>query len=221
MRGPAARARLAVGTLLGALAFGGTTLSASEAQASITERVVAIVGERPILLSELRQRARPHLRHYAAAETTESEVLKAILQRMIDERLEETAAARANIIVTPEEIDRALQAIAARGQLTPAQLVTEATKQGLTEQEYRDELRRQILEGKLVQLRVRVRVTEDDARATYARWVRETASSDAAPPTFAAVREHMLERAADEALQRARTAWLRDLRRQTVVEVRL
>lgn len=213
--------RLAVGFLLGALTFGVISSTSREAQASITERVVAIVGERPILLSELRQRARPHLRHYAAAETTESEVLKAILQRMIDERLEETAAARANIVVTPDEIDRALQAIAARGQITPAQLVKEATNQGLTEQEYRDELRRQILEGKLVQLRVRVRVTEDDARAAYARWVRETAPSGAEPPTFASVREHMLERAADEALQRARTAWLRDLRRQTVVEVRL
>lgn len=217
MRTRSRRLRLAIGLLLGTLTFGAFTASPNEARASITERVVAIVGERPILLSELRQRARPHLRHYAAAETTESEVLKAILQRMIDERLEETAAARANVVVTPEEIDRALQAIAIRGQITPAQLVAEATKQGLTEQEYRDEVRRQLLEGKLVQLRVRVRVTEDDARAAYAVWTRETSST--AP--FEAVRERMLERAADEALTRARNAWLRDLRRQTFVEVRL
>ena len=47
----------------------------------------------------------------------------------------------------------------------------EAGKTGLTPQEYRDEVRRQILEGKLLQLRVRaaVRLTEDDVKATYTR----------------------------------------------------
>src|SRR5262249_23590060 len=54
-------------------------------------------------------------------------------------------------------------------------LVEEATKNGLTAQEYRDEVRRQILEGKLLQLRVRgrVRVTEDDIKTTYAKLQRD------------------------------------------------
>ena len=47
----------------------------------------------------------------------------------------------------------------------------EATKTGLAPQEYRDEVRRQILEGKLLQLRVRsrVRVTDEDIKSTYSR----------------------------------------------------
>jgi peptidyl-prolyl cis-trans isomerase SurA len=55
-------------------------------------------------------------------------------------------------------------------------LIVAAKQQGLSEQEYRDEIRRQILEGKLIQLRVmsRVRVTDEDARAAYAHWRKET-----------------------------------------------
>jgi peptidyl-prolyl cis-trans isomerase SurA len=43
----------------------------------------------------------------------------------------------------------------------------------MSEQDFRDEIRRQVLEGKLIELRVRprVRVTEQDARSTYQHWV--------------------------------------------------
>ncbi|MEO8874123.1 MAG: peptidylprolyl isomerase, partial [Polyangiaceae bacterium] len=56
------------------------------------------------------------------------------------------------------------------------ELLAAAKQQGLNEQEYREEIRRQVLEGKLIQLRVmsRVRVTDEDARAAYARWRKET-----------------------------------------------
>jgi peptidyl-prolyl cis-trans isomerase SurA len=208
-------------TCLAIALFVGTicVTAAPNAEASITERVVAVVGERPILLSELRQRARPHLQRYSQAALVESEVLKAVLQRMIDERLEASEASRVGIAVTNEEIDNALRAIATQARLTPEALLEEAKKQGLSEQEYRDELRRQVLEGKLVQLRVRsrVRVTEEDARAAYAKWI---AQSGATTP-FSAVEDRMRERALEDALGRARDAWLRELRRQVYVEVRL
>ena len=42
-------------------------------------------------------------------------------------------------------------------------------------QDYRDEVRRQLLEGRLIQLRIagRVKVTETDARAAYAHGARK------------------------------------------------
>lgn len=208
--------RVAIALFVGILSF---AAAPERAEASITERVVAVVGERPILLSELRQRARPHLQRYANGALVESEVWKAVLDRMINERIEEREANRARITVSTEEIDNALDAIAARANLTTETLLQEAAKQGLAEREYRDELRRQILEGKLVQLRVRsrVRVTEQDARDVYTKWI---AQSGATTP-FAEVRDRMLEHATEEALVRARDAWLRELRQQIYVEVRL
>jgi peptidyl-prolyl cis-trans isomerase SurA len=152
------------------------------AEASIVERIVAIVGERPILLSELRQRARPHLYQIAASTQNptqqaaeESKMFRELLNRMIDERLEETAADKAHLTVTPEDVDNGIRQVAGQAKLAPKDLIAEAKKTGLSEQDYRDEIRRQLLEGKLIQLRVRgrVRVTDQDARAAYAHWARD------------------------------------------------
>jgi len=155
---------------------------APTARAVIVERVVAIVGERPILLSDLLHRARPFRGRIRAASASEaqvaaqeSEMFKQLLTRLIDDRLEEHAADRAHVSVSAEEIDNAIRNVAKGNNIQPAQLVSEAKRQGLTEQDYRDELRRQILEGKLIQLRVRsrVRITEQDGRAMYERWLKE------------------------------------------------
>jgi peptidyl-prolyl cis-trans isomerase SurA len=157
-------------------------VSPREADAAIVERIVAVVGERPILLSELRSRARPHLfriqlqtQDPSQQAAQESGMFRDLLNRMIDERLEETAADKAHLTVTPEEVDNGIRQVAAQAKLTPKDLIAEAKRQGLTEQDYRDEIRRQVLEGKLIQLRVRgrVRVTDQDARAAYGHLVKQ------------------------------------------------
>jgi peptidyl-prolyl cis-trans isomerase SurA len=151
------------------------------AGAMVAERIVAVVGEHAILLSDVHQRARPFLlqiqqRVPAGAQqaAAESEMYKQLIERMVDERVEQQAAEKAHLTVTPDEIDAGIRNVATQQGLTVEQLVTEAGKTGLTAQEYRDEVRRQILEGKLLQLRVRsrVRLTEDDVKATYTRLVR-------------------------------------------------
>jgi peptidyl-prolyl cis-trans isomerase SurA len=172
------RLRFAVALALGLAAVG----VAPKADAIIVERVVAVVGDRPILLSELRGRAKPNLlrlmaqkvdaNFHAAAET---EIYKEFLTRMIDERLEEVAADRAHLSVAPEDIDAAIERIAANAHVRPHDVVLEVRRQGLSEQDFRDELRRQILDGKLVELRVRprVRVSDQDSRAAYQRYRQE------------------------------------------------
>jgi peptidyl-prolyl cis-trans isomerase SurA len=142
---------------------------ASSAHANIIERIVAVVDEHPILMSELRQRSAPEMK---APNAVESEVHQRVLEKMIVEQLVQKEAQRAHLHVSVDEIDRAVAAKLDELGLEPAQLASVLSQQGLTEQEYRDELRGQLLEGKLVQLRVagRVRVTEQDARAAYLRW---------------------------------------------------
>jgi peptidyl-prolyl cis-trans isomerase SurA len=168
------RLRISTIALLGLLA------ASSFARATITERVVAVVGDHAILLSDIRQRARPFLLqiHQRAAggaqqAAAESEMYKQLIERMVDERVEQQAAEKARLAVTSEEVDAGLRNVAGQQGLTVEQLIEEAGKTGLTPQEYRDEVRRQILEGKLLQLRVRgrVRVTEDDIRSTYGKLV--------------------------------------------------
>ncbi|HRI66380.1 MAG TPA: peptidylprolyl isomerase [Polyangium sp.] len=153
------------------------------AEAIVVERIVAVVGDDPILLSELRGRAKPFLiqiqqrvRPGAEQAAAESEVFKDMLSKMIDEKLEAQAAVRAGVTVTNEEIDNAIRNVAANQGMSVAELLKSAKlRSGMPEQDYRDEIRRQILEGKMLQLRVRgrVRITEDDVRTMYDRMVRE------------------------------------------------
>lgn len=173
-RRPLAAAGLALALLLGHV---------RPAEAIVVERIVAVVGERAILLSELRERARPYLvavqlKMPAGAQqaAAESQIFKELIQKMIDEELEAQAALKARVTVTNEEVDNAVQNIAASQGMTSDQLYKSArATSGMTRQEYREELRRQILEGKMVQLRVRgkVRISEEDVRTQFERTVRE------------------------------------------------
>jgi peptidyl-prolyl cis-trans isomerase SurA len=176
MRRPGIKLALAACALAAALGCEG------RARAVIVERVVAVVGERPILLTELQRRAHTYLYRIIAnsqnpaqiaAQKTEME--KVLLDRMIDDRLEEQQADRARLSVSAEEVDSGLRNIAGAAHINVEQLIEEARRQGLSEQDYREEVRRQLLEGKLIQLRVRgrVRVTDQDAHAAYQRYLLE------------------------------------------------
>ncbi|HEY8088817.1 MAG TPA: peptidylprolyl isomerase, partial [Polyangiaceae bacterium] len=56
--------------------------------------------------------------------------------------------------------------------VTAADVLGEVARRGLSQQDFRDELRRQVMEGKLIELRVRprVRVTDQDTHAAYQHW---------------------------------------------------
>jgi peptidyl-prolyl cis-trans isomerase SurA len=171
-----------------------TFLFAVPARAVVVERVVAVVGERPILLSELRHRAKTHLILAAMraleqgmpAENlptmlagAEPKAMKETLDEIIDERLMEQQADKAHLSVSVDEVDRGIHNKAQQLGIADHELWTRAKTQGYTEQDYRDEVRRQLLEGKLLQLRLagRIHVTESDARATYDRLIKN-ASED-------------------------------------------
>lgn len=153
------------------------------ANAVIVEKVVAVVGDNCILLSELQTRGEPFLRQIVKAlpegpqrSAAQSQMNKDLLEKMIEEELELQAAERAKIVVSTDDLDKALQNIADQQGMSLATLfdLTER-KTGMSETEYRAEIRRQIIEGKLLNLRVRgrIHITEEQLRSAYARSVRE------------------------------------------------
>jgi peptidyl-prolyl cis-trans isomerase SurA len=167
-------------TALGALALTFAVTGAPDAGATVIERVVAVVGEQAVLLSQLRERARPFLQRMeqqspdgAQRAAATSQLYGQLVQRLVEEELEQKAANRANISVTAREVDDALGRIAQQNQVTVDRVVEEATKSGMNEAAYRQEIRRQLLEAKLLNLRIqgRLRISEEDIRAAYQRLV--------------------------------------------------
>jgi peptidyl-prolyl cis-trans isomerase SurA len=152
------------------------------AEATIVERVVAVVGDKAILLSDLFQRAKPYqMQVYRSApegasrNAALSQLYRQLLEKLVDEELQGREAVRANITVTAEEIEKAVEFSAKQNEVTVQQLFEEAQKNGLGVAEYRQEMRRQLLDAKMLNLRVqgRLRVGEDDMRNAYKRLAQE------------------------------------------------
>jgi peptidyl-prolyl cis-trans isomerase SurA len=162
--------------LIGPALLGSLLAVASAAHATVVERIVATVGERAILLSDLKHRAEPFMLQVqqtvpvgAQRNAAISQVYKAVLQKIVDEELMEKAASQAKVTITPTEIDEALKRVAAQNHLPVEQVLAEAERAGMSESKYREELRRQLLEAKLLNVRLqgRIRITEEDLRAAY------------------------------------------------------
>ena len=156
------------------------SLLSASASATVVERVVAVVGERAILLSDLRERARPMLlriydeiKDKSKRSAAISQTYKSVLEHMVDEELQQRAANRARIVVNAREVDNAIGRIAVQNGLSVEQLVREAKRAGLTERQYRTEIRRQVLDAKLVNLRLqgRIRITNEDLKNAYRRLI--------------------------------------------------
>jgi peptidyl-prolyl cis-trans isomerase SurA len=155
---------------------------AGAARATVIERVVAVVGERAILLSDLRGRAQPFLVQImqqvpngAQRNAAISQLYKGLIEKLVDEELEQRAAIQAKVAVTPKEIEEALARVAAQNNVSVDRLFVEAKRTGLDEVAYREELRRQLLQTKLINVRLqgRIRVSEDDLHTAYQRLVME------------------------------------------------
>jgi peptidyl-prolyl cis-trans isomerase SurA len=163
-------------TLLGAACAASVSAVAPHAAATVVERIVATVGERAILLSDLKRRAEPFMLQVqqtvpnaAQRNAAISQVYKAVLQKIVDEELMEKAALQAKVTVSATEIDEALKRVAQQNKLTVEQVLSEAERAGMPQSRYREELRRQLLEAKLMNVRLqgRIRITEEDLRAAY------------------------------------------------------
>ena len=163
-----------------ALCLAFAALGPRAAEATVVERVVAVVGEQAIFLSDLRHRARPVLGQIAERvpagpqrSAVESEMFKELLQQMVDERLVQAAAERSQKKISSDEIDAGMKNIAGSQGLTVDELMSAAIQSGLTVQELREQVMRQLLEQKMLSVRVmpRVRISSEDVRLGYAKLV--------------------------------------------------
>jgi peptidyl-prolyl cis-trans isomerase SurA len=159
-----------------ALAIGGASV---RARAEVVERVVAVVNDEAIFLSELRRRASPFLSRAMAA-PTEAQRMAAIeqlytqlLERMVEEELFIQAADDMDVSVTRAEVDRAIENVRRQSGLAEEDFWAAVRQQGFTPEQYRADVRRQLLRLKVINNRARgrVNITEDQVRAQYQQTV--------------------------------------------------
>jgi peptidyl-prolyl cis-trans isomerase SurA len=147
----------------------------------VIERVVAVVDQHPILLSEVHRRA--HLAYarardsgYPVKDSLPPNVLAGAVHTIVDEVLLRREADERQLSVSDEEVSKALESVAASNGLSVEQVYAEALKAGLDRAAYREEMIRTLLEYKLLQLILlpKVHVEDREVREAYARKLVDT-----------------------------------------------
>jgi peptidyl-prolyl cis-trans isomerase SurA len=147
-----------------------------EKRGYVVERIVAVVDDRVVLLSEVESvvddimRAEPPPRGvepkaYRAARRRE------VLDTLIAEKLLEREVHKLRIEVTDAEVERIVESTKAQHSLDDQKLRAALAQQGLTLAEYKEGLKKQLMKAKIIQLKVknRVQVTDQDVKSTYAK----------------------------------------------------
>ncbi len=120
---------------------------------------MAIVNGEVITLSELKE----------STPTAKQE--GAVLERLIEKKLIQQEAERLNIMVSDREVELAIQDIARRQALTLSELKAALAREGVQFDQYREQMRDQILTSKLVRNKIQsqVEVSEEDLIDYYTR----------------------------------------------------
>ena len=137
---------------------------AGPGNAELVDKVVAVVNDEVITLSEVEEEAarayQSLAKEYSGKKLADSlaEAKGEILDSMIDRRLINQKAKQHNTTVTEEEITTAYENTRNRLSLDPAQFREKLAGSGLTEELYRKQLKDQILQSKLISYDVRAKV---------------------------------------------------------------
>ena len=147
-----------------------TLLCAPLSQADVVDRVVAIVNDDVITLSEVNEEGKALFQRVAeeapASELSEAlkQVRKSVVEKLIENKILLQEAKKANISVSDAEIDKAMELIITRNKKTKEQFRAQRDSRGRTEEQYRKNLESQVLSSKLVTYEVRSKVIIPESR---------------------------------------------------------
>ncbi len=136
--------------------------------AEVVDKVVAVVNDEVITLSELEEETSVLFRSIAKEHPGEpiqnilAEVRETTLNGMIENHLIKQKAAKYNVTVTDEDVDVAYERMRNGMSLNPTEFREKLKKSGLTEESYRKKLKSQILQSRLLSYDVRSKIVVTD-----------------------------------------------------------
>jgi peptidyl-prolyl cis-trans isomerase SurA len=141
----------------------------------LVDRVVAVVNDDVITLAELEKAGKEffeRIKAQAPANERERALEKAraeVLSSLIDKFIVRQQAEKLSITVAEKELDAAIDQILVRNNATIKDFRGELAEMNISEPEYRDNLRDQILKSKLIgyEVRSRIVIIEEDIQTYY------------------------------------------------------
>jgi peptidyl-prolyl cis-trans isomerase SurA len=158
----------------------GSFITSKAESREVVDRVVAVVNDEVILMSDLNEALNPflnRLQEYQYSQEEKEQFLyklrEEILNQLINERITDQQAKKAGIEITSKEVDASIEQMKQANRLTDEQLRAALSQQGLTMEEFKEKIREQILRSKLVSLEVKSKIviTKEDIKNTFQKEV--------------------------------------------------
>jgi peptidyl-prolyl cis-trans isomerase SurA len=154
------------------------------AQARVVEKIAAVVGDDVVLSSEVEETAQAFMPQVAAITNPTERAARAsalrreVLDRLIDEHLVLQQANELKLSVSSEDVDRTIEQIKKDNGISDTQLAEELRKAGQTMAAYRQELKKQILRLRVINIAVgsKVTVSDNDVQSYYERHMKSGAN---------------------------------------------
>jgi len=150
----------------------------------VIERIVAVVDDQVVLSSEVDGVVEQMLQAQPPPEGIDRPALvrqrrEQVLDSLIAERLLDAEVKKLRVDVTDAEVDRVVQGTMQENNLTDETLKMALGRQGMTLAEYKEQLKKQLTKMKIVQLKVKSRVSVSDEDVKTAARQAEKATAQA------------------------------------------
>ena len=154
----------------------GFSFAAKGESAEVVDRIVAVVNDDIITLSELNRSFKPYeekIRKLGYSTDKEHKMVfkvrEDMLNRLIDQKLKDQEIERLKIKIDERETDQTIERIKEENFYTDEDLRYTLANEGLTMEEYRERIKEQILRTKLINLKVRSKIviTKEDITSYY------------------------------------------------------
>lgn len=141
----------------------------------LLSRIVAVVNDDIILLDEVNEAAMPLMARFPTS-LPESEIKdrrrhlrRQVLDNMIADKLLEQQVKVLHLETSAKEIDAIIDDTRKRNHMDPEQFRAALAAQGLSMDEYREGMRKQLLKMKIINLKVRsrIKVSDQDVKGRY------------------------------------------------------
>lgn len=142
--------------------------SVYSARAELYDRIVAVVGEEPILLSQLKKELKVESNEKLIKIPRDRQ--EKALDELIEKSLIEQKAKKLGITVSDKEVEDEVEIVKKNNNITTEVLVEVLKREGLSLEDYKETIKSQILKAKLVNREVRPQVVvTDELLLTYYR----------------------------------------------------
>jgi len=144
--------------------------------ATIVDRIIAVVNDDIITLTELNQLFKPYadkIRAYEYSPEKETKMLfkvrEDVINQIIEQKLADQEIKRNKIVVGEKEIDNTIESVKKASFYSDEELGEALDKEGLSIEEYRKRIKEQKLRAKLVNIEVKSKIviTKEDINSYY------------------------------------------------------